>query len=60
LTTRIFYLLQEYPQDYSMAATVAMVMLFFTGGMVFFRNRIIKQREFVTVGGKSFRPHVIP
>ena len=60
LTTRIFYLLAEYPQDYSMAATVAMVMLFFTGGMVFFRNRIIKQREFVTVGGKSFRPHVIP
>jgi len=60
LTTRIFYFLQEYPQDYSMAATVAMMMLFFTGGMVFFRNRIIKQREFVTVGGKSFRPHVIP
>ncbi len=60
LTTRIFYFLQEYPQDYSMAATVAMVMLLFTGGMVFFRNRIIKQREFVTVGGKSFRPHVIP
>jgi iron(III) transport system permease protein len=60
LTTRIFYFLQEYPQDYSMAATVAMMMLIFTGGMVLVRNRILKQREFVTVGGKSFRPHVIP
>lgn len=60
LTTRIFYLLREYPQDYSMAATVAMVMLAFTGVMVFIRNRIIKKREFVTVGGKSFRPHVVP
>jgi len=60
LTTRIFYFLREYPQDYSMAATVAMVMLVFTAGMVFIRNRIIKKREFVTVGGKSFRPHVIP
>ena len=60
LTTRIFYFLREYPQDYSMAATVAMVMLFFTGIMVYMRNRIIRKREFVTVGGKSFRPHVIP
>ena len=60
LTTRIFYLLQEYPLDYSMGATVAMVMLFFTGTMVYMRNRIMKKREFVTVGGKSFRPHVIP
>ncbi len=60
LTTRIFYLLQEYPQDYSMGATVAMVMLFFTGGMVYLRNRLMKHKEFVTVGGKSFRPHVIP
>ncbi|MHB8909136.1 MAG: ABC transporter permease [Syntrophales bacterium] len=60
LTTRIFYFLQEYPQDYSMAATVAMVMLAFTGGMVFLRNRLMRHREFVTVGGKSFRPHVIP
>ena len=60
LTTRIFYLLREYPQDYSMAATVAMVMLAFTGIMVFVRNRIIRKREFVTVGGKSFRPHVVP
>jgi iron(III) transport system permease protein len=60
LTTRIFYLLREYPQDYSMAATVAMVMLFFTGGLVYFRNRLMKGKEFVTVGGKSFRPHVIP
>jgi len=60
LTTRIFYLLQEYPLDYSMGATVAMVMLLFTGGMVFLRNRLMKGKEFVTVGGKSFRPHVIP
>ncbi|MBW1698965.1 MAG: iron ABC transporter permease [Deltaproteobacteria bacterium] len=59
LTTRIFYLLQEYPQDYSMAATVSMVMLLFTGGMVILRNRFIKRREFVTVAGKSFRPHVV-
>jgi iron(III) transport system permease protein len=60
LTTRIFYFLRGYPQDYSMGATVAMVMLVFTGGMVFMRNRIMRHREFVTVGGKSFRPHVIP
>lgn len=60
LTTRIFYFLRGYPQDYSMGATVAMVMLVFTGGMVFMRNRIMSHREFVTVGGKSFRPHVIP
>ncbi len=60
LTTRIFYLLREYPQDYSMAATVAMVMLFFTGCMVYLRNRLMRGKEFVTVSGKSFRPHVIP
>jgi iron(III) transport system permease protein len=60
LTTRIFYFLRGYPQDYSMAATVAMVMLVFTGGMVFMRNRVMRHREYVTVGGKSFRPHVIP
>lgn len=60
LTTRIFYFLRGYPQDYSMGAAVAMVMLVFTGGMVFMRNRIMRHREFVTVGGKSFRPHVIP
>ncbi|MCX5826007.1 MAG: iron ABC transporter permease [Deltaproteobacteria bacterium] len=60
LTTRIFYFLRGYPQDYSMGATVAMVMLVFTGGMVFMRNRVMRHREFVTVGGKSFRPHVIP
>jgi len=59
LTTRIFYFLRGYPQDYSMGATVAMVMLVFTGGMVFMRNRVMRHREFVTVGGKSFRPHVI-
>jgi iron(III) transport system permease protein len=60
LTTRIFYMLQEYPQDYSMAATVSMVMLMMTGTLVIFRTRFLKSREFVTVGGKSFRPHVIP
>ncbi len=60
LTTRIFYFLRGYPQDYSMGATVAMMMLIFTGGMVFMRNRVMRHREFVTVGGKSFRPHVIP
>ncbi len=60
LTTRIFYLLQQYPQDYGMAATVSMVMLLFTGGMVYLRNRLLKRKEFVTVVGKSFRPHVIP
>jgi len=60
LTTRIFYLLQQYPQDYSMAATVAMVMLTMTGGLVILRTRYLKRREFVTAAGKSFRPHVIP
>ncbi|MBW2308437.1 MAG: iron ABC transporter permease [Deltaproteobacteria bacterium] len=60
LTTRIFYMLQEYPQDYSMAATVSMVMLGVTGGLVILRTRMLSRREFVTVAGKGFRPHIIP
>jgi iron(III) transport system permease protein len=37
-----------------------MVMLTMTGGLVILRTRYLKRREFVTVAGKSFRPHVIP
>ena len=59
LTTRIFYMLHQYPQDYSMAATVSMVLLCVTGGLVLLRTRLLSRREFVTVAGKSFRPHLI-
>src|ERR1700741_3792410 len=56
LTTYIFKLTNWSPPLYNTAASVAIILMAVTGGLVFLRDKVISGRSYTTVAGKAFRP----
>jgi iron(III) transport system permease protein len=56
ITTRIWVGLGYFPPRYTEAAAFAMVLLGFSAIIVFFQQRYLARRSFVTVTGRGYRP----
>ena len=59
ITTRIWIGLGYFPPKYTEAAAFAVVLLGFSAVMVFFQQRYLARRSFVTVTGRGYRPGVM-
>ena len=59
LTTYIFKLTNWSPPLYSTAASVAIILMFVTGFLVWLQQKVVSGRSYITVAGKAFRPGVM-
>jgi iron(III) transport system permease protein len=59
LATRIWQATQDYPPDYNFAATISMLLLVLTLGLLAMEWHAIRGRAFVTVSGRGYRPGII-
>jgi iron(III) transport system permease protein len=59
ITTRIWIGLGYFPPRYTEAAAFAVVLLGFSAVMVFFQQRYLARKSFVTVTGRGYRPGVM-
>jgi iron(III) transport system permease protein len=59
ITTRIWIGLGYFPPKYSEAAAFAVVLLAFSALIVFWQQRYLARKSFVTVGGRGYRPGII-
>jgi iron(III) transport system permease protein len=59
LTTYLFDLISWTPPLYNKAAAVSVGLIGVTALCIYVQQRVLKDRSFVTVGGKSFRPNVL-
>jgi iron(III) transport system permease protein len=55
LSTRIWQLLQEYPQDIPMAASLGLIMIAIAALGIWLQRLILGNRQFTTVSGKGYR-----
>jgi iron(III) transport system permease protein len=60
LSTRIWALMNEYPQDIPMAAALGILTILMAGAGIWLQRHILGQRQFTTVTGKGYRARVIP
>jgi len=59
-TSKIWLALHEYPTNFGLAGSLAVILLVISGLGVFFYRRITaKEQRFATITGKAFRPRVI-
>ena len=59
ITTAIYQLVSQYPPRIPLAAAMGVSLFGIMFLMLFFYRRMISRGNFVTVGGKAFRPRVI-
>jgi iron(III) transport system permease protein len=59
LTTYMYQLLNRFPSQYNLAATLGLVMLAIACFGVWLQSRLMRGRSYVTVGGKGFRPRIL-
>lgn len=59
LTTTIMRFTQVYPQEYSTASAVAMFLLVISALGILIQRRFIREKEYITVTGKAYRPRLI-
>jgi len=59
LTTTIMRFTQVYPQQYSAAAAVSMLLLVISALGIFIQRRLIQGKDYITVTGKAYRPRLI-
>ena len=57
--TQIYRLLNNYPPRVSEAAAWGLLLLVVTAGLVALQAALLRQRSFVTVTGKAFRPRML-
>jgi iron(III) transport system permease protein len=60
LSTRIWQLLQDYPQDIQMAAVLGLIMVAIAALGIWIQRILLGNRQFTTVSGKGFRSRRIP
>jgi len=60
MTTYIYDLTQTYPSQFNRAAALSFVLLFIAAFFVWMQNRVVRGRSYTTLGGKGFRPRIIP
>jgi iron(III) transport system permease protein len=59
-TSRIWLALREFPPDYGLAAAFAVGLLLISiAGIVFYSRLIGGNKQFATITGRGFRPHII-
>jgi iron(III) transport system permease protein len=59
ITTRIFFKTTIYPADYAIAAAFAMVLMVFTGIVIYIQRGVLGKRSYVTVTGKGYQPRLV-
>ena len=59
LSTQIFEVLQHSQPDYNLASAMGSLLLVITIALVGIHRKLISSKQFITVTGKGFRPHVI-
>ncbi len=59
LSTEIFSFVQEFPANYNMGASVASSLMLITISLIYLQRRIILPRQYTTITGKGYRPHVL-
>ena len=60
LSTRIWTLMSDYPQDLTMAASLGILAIAIAGSGILLQRRILGDRQFTTVTGKGYRAKRIP
>lgn len=59
VTTAIYVLFQGFPPNYPLASALGLVLIAFTAVSVWLHGRVLRDRSFVTVSGKSYRPRLV-
>lgn len=59
VTTAIYILFQGFPPNYPLASALGVVLIIFTAAAVWAHGRVLRNRSFVVVSGKSYRPRLI-
>ncbi|MFG1270491.1 ABC transporter permease [Xanthobacter versatilis] len=59
VTTAIYILFQGFPPNYPLASALGLVLIVFTAAAVWAHGRVLRNRSFVVVSGKSYRPRLI-
>ena len=59
LATQIFEVVHRYPGDFNLGAAISSILLIMIMGALWVQRRIILRRQYFTVTGKGYRPHLI-
>jgi len=59
VTTAIYILFQGFPPNYPLASALGLVLIVATASAVWLHGRLLRNRSFVVVSGKSYRPRLI-
>jgi iron(III) transport system permease protein len=59
VTTAIYVLFQGYPPNYSLAAALGVVLIFFTCLSLWFYNVILGKKTYSVISGRMYRPRLI-
>lgn len=59
LATQIFEVVHRYPGDFNLGAAISSILLIMILGALYVQRRIVLRRQYFTVTGKGYRPHLI-
>lgn len=59
LSTRIWSLMNDYPQDVTLASALGLIAIFIAATGIFIQRRILGDRKFTTVTGKGYKSKMI-